>query len=93
LISYLTIKTLPIYLVHTQQGNNKTQTGENKMTRTKKDNKGRVWSYCDGEGSWSHGEHIIGCGRDNGSKWQVWGGPNTGHYEYKTLKEAMEACE
>jgi hypothetical protein len=27
----LTIKTLPIYLVHTQQGNNETQTGENKM--------------------------------------------------------------
>lgn len=28
LISYLTIKALPIYLLHAQQGNNKTQTGD-----------------------------------------------------------------
>jgi hypothetical protein len=63
------------------------------MSRTKKDNQGRVWIYNDGEGSWSNEKHTIGCGRDNGSKWEIWAGPNTGHYEYKTLKEAMEACE
>lgn len=63
------------------------------MKLAKKDNKGRIWEYCDGEGSWSHGEHVIGCGRDNGNKWQIWSGSNAGHYEYKTLKQAMEACE
>jgi hypothetical protein len=34
LISYLTIKMLPIYLLHTQQGNNETQTGKNTMIAT-----------------------------------------------------------
>ena len=34
MISYLTIKTLPIYLVHTQQGNNETQNGDKKMKVT-----------------------------------------------------------
>jgi hypothetical protein len=66
---------------------------ENKMTRSKTDSRGRVWNYCDGEGSWSNGKHTIGCGRNNGSKWQIWDGPSRGYYEYKTLKEAMEACE
>jgi hypothetical protein len=60
---------------------------------TKKDSKGRVWSYSDAEGSWGCGEHIIGCGGKNGSKWMVWDGPSKGYYEYKTLREAMEACE
>jgi hypothetical protein len=36
LISYLTSKTLPIYLVHTQQGNNETQTGDKKMITSRK---------------------------------------------------------
>ena len=36
MIYYLTIKTLPIYLVHTQQGNNETQTGDKKMITSRK---------------------------------------------------------
>ena len=62
------------------------------MNKTKKDSQGRVWSYCDGEGSWSNGDHVIGCGANNGNKWQIWSGPSKGHYEYKTLTEAMQAC-
>ena len=61
--------------------------------KTRKDDNGRIWEYSDGEGSWSNGKHTIGCGGNNGSKWQIWDGPNSGHYEYKTLKEAMQACE
>jgi hypothetical protein len=72
---------------------NETLTGNAKMTTTKKDTQGRTWTYSDGEGAWECGKHIIGCGRKNGSKWQVWNGPNAGHYEYKTLKDAMNACE
>ena len=70
-------------------------TGEIEMktaTRTKKDNQGRVWTFSEGEGSWSHGTHVIGCGGNNAAKWQIWGGPNSGHYEHTTLKEAMQAC-
>ena len=59
---------------------------------TKTDGQGRVWDYSEGEGSWSCGKHTIGCGESNGSKWQIWDGPDRGHYEYKTLKEAMSAC-
>ena len=66
--------------------------GNGTVNRTRKDSHGRVWAYCDGEGSWSHGRHIIGCGGRNGSKWQVWNGPSSGRYEYKTLGEAMDAC-
>lgn len=60
--------------------------------RTKTDERGRVWTYGDAEGSWSHDRHVIGCGANNGSKWQIWGGPSSGYYEYKTLTEAMQAC-
>jgi hypothetical protein len=60
--------------------------------KTKTDSKGRTWSYSDADGSWTSGDNTIGCGRRNGSKWQVWDGPAKGHYEYPTLKAAMEAC-
>ena len=60
--------------------------------RTKKDTEGRVWNYCDSEGTWSHGEHLIGCGNNNGSKWSIWAGPNQGWQEFKTLKDAMASC-
>jgi hypothetical protein len=60
--------------------------------KTKTDGKGRTWSYSDADGSWTSGDNTIGCGRRNGSKWQVWDGPAKGHYEYQTLKAAMEAC-
>lgn len=63
------------------------------MPLTRKDSKGRVWSYCDSEGAWTHGSHVIGCGGKNGSKWQVWSGPNAGYYEHKNLSEAMATCE
>ena len=63
------------------------------MTRTKIDSKGRVWNYSDGEGAWSHGKHTIGCGFRNVSKFQIWDGPSKDFYEYKTLAEAMNACE
>lgn len=49
LISYWTIKTLPIYLLHTQQGNNKTQTGDKIMNLPKPTKRnsveicGQVW--------------------------------------------------
>ena len=66
--------------------------GDEAMKRTKKDSKGRVWSYCDGEGSWSHGAHVIGCAGKNGSKWEIWGGPSKDYYAYSTLRDAMEAC-
>ena len=60
--------------------------------RTKTDSKNRVWSYCDGEGTWSHGDHIIGCGAKNGSKWRIWDGPQRSRYEYSTLSDAIDAC-
>lgn len=63
------------------------------MKLTKTDSRGRVWTYCDGEGSWRCGEHVIGCGGSNGSKWSVWSGPNQGYYEHKTLRAAMESCQ
>lgn len=59
----------------------------------RKDKRGRVWEYNDAEGSWHHGEHTIGCGANNGSKFMIWDGPDRGHYEYKTLGEAMAACK
>ena len=62
------------------------------MAANKTDNQGRTWTYCDGEGSWSNGPHNIGCGAKNGSKWQIWDGPQGSRYEYATLREAMEAC-
>lgn len=62
------------------------------IKRTKTDSKGRTWVYNDAEGSWNCEEHIIGCGKRNGSKWQIWDGPSKGCYEYETLKRAMENC-
>lgn len=62
-------------------------------SKTMTDKAGRTWTYSDGEGSWGNGQHIIGCGRNNESKWQIWNGPKAGYYEYKTLREAMAACE
>ena len=61
------------------------------MKRT--DSQKRVWTYDDGEGVWSHGPNLIGCGANNGSKFQIWSGPNQDYYEFKTLKEAMAACQ
>lgn len=63
-----------------------------KTKRTKIDGKGRVWIYCDGEGCWCHERHIIGRGAKNGSKWQVWNGPNSGFHEFRTLSNAMNFC-
>lgn len=60
--------------------------------RTRKGPNGRTWEYNDTEGTWRHEEHLIGCGEVNGSKWQIWAGPKAGHWEYKTLKEAMQNC-
>jgi hypothetical protein len=60
--------------------------------KSKTDSHGRKWNYSDADGSWIHGKHIIGCGVKNGSKWQIWNGPDTGHYEYRTLSLAMSAC-
>jgi hypothetical protein len=57
------------------------------------DSKGRVWVRHEAEGCWTNGEHVIGCAGRSGSKWQVWGGPNSGWYEFDTLKAAMESCE
>jgi len=62
------------------------------MKRKKTDSQGRTWEYSDGEGCWSHGCHIIGCGEKNGSKWQIWDGPQASRYEFRTLTEAMAAC-
>jgi len=62
------------------------------INRIRKARQGRTWEDSDGEGSWGHGEHCIGCGAANGSKWQIWDGPQASRYEYKTLREAMEAC-
>ena len=62
------------------------------VKKTIKDSSGRVWEYGEAEGTWQHGKHCIGCGLHNKSKFQIWGGPNKGYYEYKTLKEAMAAC-
>lgn len=60
--------------------------------RTRKDKWGRTWEYSDGEGAWetrgAHGMHVIGCGANNKSKWQVWSSDERD--EYQTLKEAME---
>jgi hypothetical protein len=60
--------------------------------RTKKDSTGRVWTRCDGDGSWINGDHIVGCAVANGSRWSVWDGPHRSTYEYKTLSEAMSVC-
>jgi hypothetical protein len=62
------------------------------MSRTRKDSQGRIWTYNDSLGSWEHGDHVVGCGRDNGSKWQIWYGPSKGNYEFKTLAMAMSYC-
>jgi len=61
------------------------------MKRT--DSKGRVWEYCEWDGSWSHGRHTVGCGRNNERKWMVWDGPSKGYHEFATLKMAMESCK
>ena len=61
--------------------------------KTRKDIAGRVWSYCQAEGAWICGVHVIGCGRYNVSKWQVWQGPSKDCYEYPTLKQAMDSCK
>jgi len=57
---------------------------------TRKDKWGRVWEYCDSEGTWSHGGHVIGCAGSNGRKWNVW----TKHHscDYDTLREAILSC-
>jgi hypothetical protein len=60
--------------------------------KLRKDKLGRVWTYNDSLGSWEHGEHVIGCGRRNGSKWQIWDGPFRGFYEFNTLAAAMNYC-
>jgi hypothetical protein len=62
-------------------------------TKTRKDSKNRVWTYHDSEGAWTFEKHIIGCGKRNGSKFQIWDGPSKGFYEYKNLSEAMNNCE
>jgi hypothetical protein len=77
--------------IHTS-GKRNTNTETKTMTKTRQDSKGRTWSYNDADGSWTSGENTIGCGRRNGSKWQIWDGPAKGYYEYQTLKAAMEAC-
>ena len=69
--------------------NNATQKG---IDMRRKDKQGRTWEYNDAEGSWHHREHTIGCGANNGSRFMVWDGPDSGHYEYKTLGEAMASC-
>ena len=74
-------------------GQHDKQTRNETMTKTRKDSLGRVWNYCDGEGSWQHGKHVIGCGGKNGSKWAIWGGPCAGHCEFNTLREAMGVCQ
>jgi hypothetical protein len=61
-------------------------------TRTRKDHEGRIWHYGDSEGLWRHGKHIIGDGEKNGSRFQIWGGPQSSRTEHKTLKDAMWAC-
>ena len=58
----------------------------------RKDRIGRTWNNNDAEGTWEHGEHVIGCGGKNGSKFSIWAGPDKGHWEYKRLSEAMDAC-
>ena len=66
------------------------------MKLTRKDSEGRIWNYCDSEGTWTlkteNARHVIGCGGNNGSKWAIWSGPMSGDWEYKTLKQAMAAC-
>jgi hypothetical protein len=62
------------------------------VNRTKKDAAGRVWEYCDGDGSWSHGPHVIGCGGKNKNKWMIWGGPDSRCHEFETLTLAMNRC-
>lgn len=62
------------------------------VSRTKKDTAGRVWKYCDSDGSWSHGPHTIGCGAKNKSKWMIWDGPSASRYEFGALTRAMEYC-
>ncbi len=61
-------------------------------SRTKKDAAGRVWEYCDSDGSWSHGPYIIGCAARNKSKWMIWDVPSMSRYEFDTLTRAMEYC-
>jgi len=60
------------------------------MARTRKDSLGRVWEYSDAEGTWHHGEFLIGCGANNGRKFANWN--EKWPEEYKTLREAMESC-
>lgn len=59
-------------------------------TLTKTDKLGRQWTYCDCEGTWTHGEHVIGCAGSNGRKWNVWSVPRS--CDYRTLREAMLSC-
>ena len=60
-------------------------------TRTRKDSYGRVWEYSGDESTWHHGEFLIGCGADNGSKFSNWN--EKWPEEHKTLKLAMDACQ
>ena len=60
--------------------------------RTITDNQNRVWEYDDAEGTWQHGEFLIGCGFKNVYKWMRWGGPDRYPEEFKTLRQAMANC-
>jgi hypothetical protein len=57
------------------------------MKRT--DANGRTWEYNDCEGTWEHGEHIIGCGGKNGRKYMFWSSDDRYPEEFTTLKAAM----
>ncbi len=56
---------------------------------TRKDDRGRVWVYCDCEGTWSHADHLIGCAAKNGRRFMFWSSDDKYPEEFKTLREAM----
>jgi len=63
------------------------------MNKTRKDSLDRVWTYCDSEGVWTMGGHVIGCGGRNGRKFMIWSGPCANRYEFATLRDAMKYCQ
>ena len=56
---------------------------------TIKDNYGRVWTYSDTEGTWRHGDHLIGRSGRNNSRFLVWDGPSEYPEEFKSLRACM----
>ena len=62
------------------------------INKTIVDKLGREWQYNDAWGWWQYANNSIGEGTKNRSKFQIHEGENAGHYEYKTLREAMAAA-